>query len=82
MTLNIIPPRSVALETGVEMVREDLVELSPPDAMFKVKQVQEIGKLGNSGGSTGPHLHFEIRSPSGKALNPILRKDRFVLCFL
>ena len=49
------------------------VELSPPDGQFRVKKGEEIGKLGNSGGSHGPHLHFEIRnSATGRALNPLL----------
>ncbi len=48
------------------------IELTPPDAMFKVRKGQQIGYLGNTGSSGGPHLHFEVRSPSGKAVNPLL----------
>jgi Peptidase family M23 len=38
---------------------------------FKVNRGDTIGLSGNTGGSSGPHLHFEIRDPNNEALNPL-----------
>ena len=41
--------------------------------VLKIKRKQIIGKSGNTGSSSGPHLHFETRKTSNqKALNPKL----------
>ncbi|MGB5928939.1 MAG: M23 family metallopeptidase, partial [Cyclobacteriaceae bacterium] len=47
------------------------VDLFPEKEMFPVKKGDVIAISGNSGGSSGPQLHFEIRDKNQRPLNPL-----------
>jgi hypothetical protein len=47
------------------------VDLYFKENQFRVKRGDTVAISGNSGGSSGPHLHFDIRDPNNFALNPL-----------
>ncbi len=48
------------------------IELFPSKQQLKVTSEEVIALSGNSGGSGGPHLHFEIRDAQQRPMNPML----------
>lgn len=48
------------------------IELFPNAGDLKIKKGDIVALSGNTGGSGGPHLHFEIRDKEERPINPML----------
>lgn len=48
------------------------INIEPSSELFPVEKGEQIGWMGSTGSSSGPHLHFEIRDDATQqALNPL-----------
>ena len=48
------------------------IELFPDPNTLRIETDELVALSGNTGGSSGPHLHFEIRDKNSRPINPML----------
>ena len=53
-------------------IEEFEIQLFPKNKLIEINRNELIGFSGNTGGSSGPHLHFEIRDNKERPINPMM----------
>ncbi len=48
------------------------IQLFPKEEALKISKKEIVALSGNTGGSGGPHLHYEIRDAKARPINPML----------
>lgn len=57
-------------DDGMTFIYEHLKDTAIPEVGKKLEWGMKIGEVGNTGNSTGPHLHYAVKDENGKYINP------------
>ena len=57
-------------DAGWCFVYQHLMEQPMVNVNDGVGKGQQVGKVGNTGESTNPHLHYQLEAPGGIAIDP------------